>query len=55
MRILKVNTYAPDSPLYQAFGPDVEFDIHRDPSEPPSLERCRAADAVINCAASLPL
>lgn len=53
MRILKVNTYAPDTPLYQAFGPDVTFDIHRDPAEPPSLERCRAADAVINCAASL--
>ena len=34
MRILKVNTYAPDTPLYQAFGPDVEFDIHRDPAEP---------------------
>lgn len=55
MRILKVNTYAPDSPLYQAFGPDVEFDIHRDPAVPPSPERCRAADAVINCAASLPV
>ena len=29
MRILKVNTYAPDSPLYDEFGPDVVFDIHR--------------------------
>jgi lactate dehydrogenase-like 2-hydroxyacid dehydrogenase len=55
MRILKANTYAPDTPLYQAFGPDVVFDIHRDASEPPSLERCRAADAVINCAATLPI
>jgi lactate dehydrogenase-like 2-hydroxyacid dehydrogenase len=58
MRILKVNTYAPDSPLYEAFGPDVVFDIHRsgpDGTEPPSLERCRAADAVINCAATLPI
>lgn len=58
MRILKVNTYAPDTPLYQAFGPDVVFDIHRagaETPEPPSLEQCRAADAVINCAASLPI
>ncbi|MDW6024002.1 C-terminal binding protein [Mesorhizobium sp. BAC0120] len=55
MRILKVNTYAPDTALYQAFGPDVVFDIHRDPSEPPSLDRCRAADAVINCSATLPI
>ncbi|MBB5752206.1 C-terminal binding protein [Prosthecomicrobium pneumaticum] len=58
MRILKVNTYAPDTPLYQAFGPDVTFDIHRAGAEavaPPSAERCRAADAVINCAATLPL
>jgi D-3-phosphoglycerate dehydrogenase/C-terminal binding protein len=58
MRILKINTYAPDTPLYEAFGPDVVFDIHRsgpDGTEPPSLERCRAADAVINCAATLPV
>lgn len=58
MRILKVNTYAPDSALYQAFGPDVVFDIHRagaDVTEPPTLDQCRAADAVINCAASLPI
>ena len=58
MRILKVNTYAPDTALYQAFGSDVTFDIHRsgaEASEPPSLERCRMADAVINCAASIPL
>ncbi len=58
MRILKVNTYAPDSPLYQAFGPDVTFDIHRSGSEatdPPSIESCRLADAVINCAATLPI
>jgi phosphoglycerate dehydrogenase-like enzyme len=56
IRILKVNTYAPDTSLYQAFGPDVVFDIHRagpDGAEPPSLDRCRAADAVINCAAGL--
>ncbi|MDQ6435356.1 C-terminal binding protein [Mesorhizobium sp. LHD-90] len=56
MHILKVNTYAPDTALYQAFGPDVVFDIHRssaEATEPPSLERCRAADAVINCAATL--
>ena len=54
MRILKVNYYAPDGPLYQAFGPDVTFDIHRtgaEPNPPPSLESCRLADAVINCAA----
>ena len=58
MRILKVNTYAPDTALYQAFGPDVVFDIHRstgDATEPPSLDRCRAADAVINCAATMTL
>jgi D-3-phosphoglycerate dehydrogenase/C-terminal binding protein len=55
MRILKVNTYAPDTALYQAFGPDVVFDIHRDPAVPPALDRCRAADAVINCAATLPI
>ncbi|MEP0322926.1 C-terminal binding protein [Bauldia litoralis] len=58
MRILKVNTYAPDSPLYQAFGPDVTFDIHRAGAEavaPPVAESCRLADAVINCAASLPI
>jgi phosphoglycerate dehydrogenase-like enzyme len=58
MRILKVNTYAPDTELYQAFGPDVVFDIHRagpDDPEPLALDRCRAADAVINCAASLPI
>ncbi|MCB1489705.1 MAG: C-terminal binding protein [Bauldia sp.] len=58
MRILKVNTYAPDSPLYQSFGSDVTFDIHRSGSEvgpPPSLESCRLADAVINCAATLPI
>lgn len=58
MRILKVNTYAPDGPLYQAFGPDVTFDIHRSGaagSAPPSLESCRLADGVINCAASLPI
>ncbi|PZO76674.1 MAG: C-terminal binding protein [Mesorhizobium amorphae] len=58
MRILKVNTYAPDTELYEAFGKDVKFDIHRagpKGAEPPSLERCRAADAVINCAASLTL
>ncbi len=58
MRILKVNTYAPDSPLYEAFGPDVTFDIHRSGAEavePPSVERCRQADAVISCAASIPI
>jgi D-3-phosphoglycerate dehydrogenase/C-terminal binding protein len=58
IRILKVNTYAPDTALYDAFGPDVAFDIHRsgpEGAEPPALDRCRAADAVINCAASLPL
>ena len=58
MRILKVNTYAPDTPLYQAFGPDVTFDIHRSGSEglaPPEPESCRLADAVINCSATLPL
>ena len=56
IRILKVNTYAPDTSLYSQFGPDVVFDIHRagpDGAEPPSLERCRAADAVINCAATM--
>lgn len=58
MRILKVNTYAPDSALYQAFGPDVAFDIHRagaTVTEPPTPAQCLAADAVINCAASLPV
>jgi D-3-phosphoglycerate dehydrogenase/C-terminal binding protein len=58
IRILKVNTYAPDSALYEAFGPDVVFDIHRsgpEGAEPPALERCRLADAVITCAASLPI
>jgi D-3-phosphoglycerate dehydrogenase/C-terminal binding protein len=57
MRILKVNTYAPDGPLYDAFGPDVVFDIHRQNAEgePPSLESCRLADAVINCAAGIPI
>lgn len=58
MRILKVNTYAPDGPLYQAFGPDVSFDIHRSKGEavpPPGAESCRMADAVINCSATLPL
>lgn len=58
MRILKVNTYAPDSPLYEAFGPEVAFDIHRsgaEAAEPPSVERCRQADAVISCAASIPI
>jgi len=53
MRILKLNTYAPDSGLYQMFGPDVQFDIHR--SGPPSPESCRLADAVINCAATIPI
>jgi D-3-phosphoglycerate dehydrogenase/C-terminal binding protein len=36
----------------------VVFDIHRsgpEGAEPPALERCRLADAVINCAASLPI
>jgi len=51
MRILKVNTYAPDSPLYTAFGPEVTFDVHR--GRPPGLEACRAADALINCSATL--
>jgi D-3-phosphoglycerate dehydrogenase/C-terminal binding protein len=58
MRILKVNTYAPDTPLYQAFGQDVTFDIHRSGAEaspPPTIEQCRMADAVINCAATLPI
>lgn len=58
IRILKVNTYAPDTSLYEQFGPDVVFDIHRAGPEgaaPPSLEQCRAADAVINCAATLPI
>jgi lactate dehydrogenase-like 2-hydroxyacid dehydrogenase len=58
MRILKVNCYAPDGPLYQAFGPDVTFDIHRAGSvavAPPSEESCRLADAVINCSAGLHL
>ena len=57
MRILKVNTYAPDGPLYQAFGLDVTFDVHRAGAvggAPPSLESCRLADGVINCA-TLPL
>ena len=59
MRILKVNTYAPDSPLYQAFGPDVTFDIHRSGSEavaPPVAEFVpRSPTRVINCSATLPL
>jgi len=57
MRILKVNTYAPDGPLYQAFGPDVTFDIHRGNAleTPPSAESCKLADAVINCSATIPL
>ena len=58
MRILKVNTHAPDTPLYQAFGPDVTFDIHRSGGKgvaPPQAESCRLADAVINCSATLPL
>jgi D-3-phosphoglycerate dehydrogenase/C-terminal binding protein len=58
IRILKINTYAPDTALYEAFGPDVVFDIHRagpEGAEPPALDRCRVADAVINCAASLPI
>ncbi|CAN5250834.1 C-terminal binding protein [soil metagenome] len=56
MRILKVNTYAPDSAVYNAFGPDVTFDIHRsDGNVPVSAEQCRLADAVINCAATLPV
>ena len=58
MRILKVNTFAFDGPLHDAFGPDVSFDVHRsgpEGAEPPSLDRCRLADAVINCAATLPL
>jgi D-3-phosphoglycerate dehydrogenase/C-terminal binding protein len=58
IRILKVNTYAPESGLHEGFGPDVAFDIHRagpQGAEPPALDRCRAADAVINCAATLPI
>jgi D-3-phosphoglycerate dehydrogenase/C-terminal binding protein len=57
MRILKVNTYAPDGPLYQAFGPDVTFDVHRGNAleSPPSAESCRLADAVINCSATIPI
>lgn len=57
MRILKVNTYAPDSPLYEAFGPDVTFDIHRAVSAvpPPGEESRRLADALINCSATLPV
>jgi len=57
MHILKVNTYAPDGPLYQAFGPDVTFDIHRGNAleDPPSAESCRLADAVINCSATIPI
>jgi len=56
MRILKVNTYAPDGPLYDEFGPDVVFDIHRQGSgKPPSLESCRLADALISGAASIPI
>jgi D-3-phosphoglycerate dehydrogenase/C-terminal binding protein len=57
MRILKVNTYAPDGPIYQAFGPDVSFDIYRENSleSPPSPESCRLADAVINCSATIPI
>jgi D-3-phosphoglycerate dehydrogenase/C-terminal binding protein len=58
MRILKVNTYArevfaPDAPLYRAFGPEVTFDVHS--VGPVPAEAARAADAVINCAASLPI
>jgi D-3-phosphoglycerate dehydrogenase/C-terminal binding protein len=57
MRILKVNTYAPDGPLYQAFEPEVSFDIYRGNSleSPPSPESCRLADAVINCSATIPI
>jgi D-3-phosphoglycerate dehydrogenase/C-terminal binding protein len=57
MRILKVNTYAPDGPLYDEFGSDVVFDIHRQSAagKPPSRESCRLADAVISCAASIPI
>ncbi len=58
MRILKANTYAPDDGVLRAAFPGVTFDVHRriaafDP--PPSPEACRAADAVINCAASIPV
>jgi phosphoglycerate dehydrogenase-like enzyme len=53
MRILKVNTYAPDGPLHRAFGPELTFDVHREGPVPP--ESCRLADAVINCAATLPI
>ena len=53
MRILKVNTYAPEGPLYQTFGPDVTFDVHH--AGPIPAESCRLADAVINCAATLPI
>jgi D-3-phosphoglycerate dehydrogenase/C-terminal binding protein len=57
MHILKVNTYAPDGPLYQAFGPDVTFEIHRGNAleTPPSAESSARADAVINCSATVPL
>ena len=58
MRILKANTYAPDDAALFAAFPGVIFDVHRRLEAcdaPPSRESCRVADAVINCAASIPV
>jgi D-3-phosphoglycerate dehydrogenase/C-terminal binding protein len=56
MRIFKVNWYPPHSEeLDRLFGASIAFDFDPIPSDPLyriAPERCRAADAVINCSAT---
>jgi D-3-phosphoglycerate dehydrogenase/C-terminal binding protein len=56
MRIFKVNWYPPHSEeLDRLFGASIEFDFDPIPTDPHyriAPERCRAADAVINCSAT---
>ncbi|BCP51968.1 dehydrogenase [Kaistia sp. 32K] len=57
MRILKANWYPPENPeLFEMFGSKADFDIDPTPADPAyRLDRARsaAADAVINCSATL--
>ena len=56
MRIFKVNWYPPANPeLERLFGAAVEFDIDPIPADPGyrlDPDRCRVADALINCSAT---
>ena len=59
MRILKANWYPPENEeLARLFGSSVDFDIDPTPTSPDyrlARERSAAADALINCSATLPV